>query len=123
MMSASGQAECAAQILSRGRILNWRRKPQTVSLTQPSSFPTRDPAVNKETQLNQEFLALEQSMRLLDARLADALQRIRHSPSPDLAARAREEEKILLAELDRLMTRMRAIEGQLLQIQKRATRH
>jgi hypothetical protein len=79
--------------------------------------------VLKESQLHQEFIDLEQHMRLLDTRLADALHRIRHSSSADLIERAREDEKLLLNELDRLMTRMRAIEGQLLQCQRTATRH
>ena len=79
--------------------------------------------VFKENQLHQEFLDLERAMRLLDMQLADALQRIRHGSSEDLIAKAKQDEQILLRELDRLMTRMRAIEGQLLQIQKAATRH
>ncbi|WP_201831693.1 hypothetical protein [Microvirga zambiensis] len=62
-------------------------------------------------------------MRLLDRRLSDALHRIRHGSSEDLVEQARQDERQLLTELDRLMTRMRAIEGQLLQIQKTATRH
>lgn len=77
----------------------------------------------KETQLHQEFLDLEHHMRLLDRKLADALHRIRHGSSSELVEQARQDEKQLLSELDRLMTRMRAIEGQLLQIQKGATRH
>ena len=77
----------------------------------------------KETQLHEEFLSLEHHMRLLDRKLADALHRIRHGSSADIIDKARQEEKQLLSELDRLMTRMRAIEGQLLQIQKTATRH
>lgn len=79
--------------------------------------------VARKDQLHQEFLDLEQRMRLLDRRLADALQRIRYGSSEALIARAAQEEKWLLAELDRMMTRMRAIEGQLLQIEKAATRH
>lgn len=77
----------------------------------------------KESQLHQEFLDLERAMRRVDLRLADALQRIRHGSSADLIEKAKQDERILLGELDRLMTRMRAIEGQLLQIQKTATRH
>jgi hypothetical protein len=79
--------------------------------------------VFKETQLHQEFLDLEHHMRLLDRKLADALHRIRHGASAELVEQARRDERQLLSELDRLMTRMRAIEGQLLQIQKSATRH
>lgn len=81
------------------------------------------PAVFKESQLHQEFLDLEQAMRVLDLQLADALQRIRHGSSTDLVEKAKQDERLLLGELDRLMTRMRAIEGQLLQLQKTATRH
>lgn len=77
----------------------------------------------KETQLHQEFLDLEHHMRLLDRKLADALHRIHHGSSQASVEEARRDEKQLLSELDRLMTRMRAIEGQLLQIQKGATRH
>lgn len=77
----------------------------------------------KETQLHQEFLDLEHHMRLLDRKLADALHQIRHGSSAELVEQARKDETQLLSELDRLMTRMRAIEGQLLQIQKSATRH
>ena len=36
---------------------------------------------------------------------------------------ARQDEKAVLAPLDRLMTRMRAVEGQLLQIAKREKQH
>jgi len=79
--------------------------------------------VFKESQLHQEFLDLEKAMRLLDMQLADALQRIRHGSSADLIEKAKQDERFLLGELDRLMTRMRAIEGQLLQLQKTATRH
>jgi hypothetical protein len=79
--------------------------------------------VIKESLLHQEFVDLERRMRLLDQELADALNRIRHSSSPISVERARQDEKVLLAELDRMMTRMRAIEGQLLQFEKTATRH
>lgn len=77
----------------------------------------------KESQLHQEFIELEQRMRLLDRQLADVLHRMRHSGSDEHVEQARQDEKRLLAELDRLMTRMRAVEGQLLQLQKNATLH
>ncbi|MBB4039952.1 hypothetical protein GGR34_001599 [Microvirga flocculans] len=77
----------------------------------------------KEILLHQEFVDLEHHMQLLDRKLADALQRMRHGSSPDLIEKARQDERQLLSELDRLMTRLRAIEGQLLQFQKTATRH
>jgi uncharacterized protein (DUF342 family) len=80
-------------------------------------------AVIKERQLRQELSTLEQRLSLLDRQLADALHRIHHSKSADLIEKAAQDEKAYLAQLDRLMTRMRAIEGQLLQINKLATRH
>jgi hypothetical protein len=77
----------------------------------------------KERQLHQEFLDLEQHMRLLDRKLSDALNRIRHSSSTEQIEQARQDEKSLLRELDRMMTRMRAIEGQILQMRKSVTWH
>jgi hypothetical protein len=77
----------------------------------------------KEQKLRQELLSLEQHMQLLDHRLADAIHRIHHSPSADLVNEATQDEKDFLSQLDRLMTRIRAVEGQLLQIHKNATRH
>lgn len=62
-------------------------------------------------------------MTLLDRQLADAIHRIHHSKSAELVEQAAQDEKAYLAQLDRLMTRMRAIEGQLLQIDKQGTRH
>lgn len=77
----------------------------------------------KERQLRQELSSLEERLSLLDRQLADALHRIHHSQSADLIEKAEQDEKAYLAQLDRLMTRMRAVEGQLLQIDKGATRH
>jgi uncharacterized protein (DUF342 family) len=79
--------------------------------------------VFKERQLRQELSSLEERLSLLDRQLADAIHRIHHSKSADLIEKAAQDEKAYLAQLDRLMTRMRAIEGQLLQIDKSATRH
>jgi len=62
-------------------------------------------------------------MLQLDRQLADALHRIHHSTSAELVEKAKQDEKDFLLQLDRLMTRIRAVEGQLLQIHKRATRH
>jgi hypothetical protein len=89
-----------------------------------SLFPSpRGSVVGKDERLHDELVALEQRMRRLDHDLADALYRIRHSSSPDDMAKAREDERALLAQLDRLMTRRRAVEGQLLQAKKGATLH
>lgn len=74
-------------------------------------------------ELRQEYLDLEGRLWALDRRLAEALHRIKHGPSEADLEQAREDERAVLTELDRLMTRMRAIEGQLLQIAKKEKRH
>jgi hypothetical protein len=79
--------------------------------------------LTKETELRQELLSLQGQMLLLDQRLAEALRRIKHSPCPEAIDQARQDERTLLAQLDCLMTRLRAIKGHLLQIEKSATRH
>jgi hypothetical protein len=74
-------------------------------------------------ELRQEYHDLEARLWTLDCRLADALNRIKHGPTPADVEKARQEEKVILTQLDRLMTRMRAIEGQLLQIAKKEKLH
>ena len=121
----TGRALCFSLAVDKStfrRFYPWRNRATACSLGR-HLFRIRGPALIKENQLHREFLNLEQAMRLLDMQLADALHRIRHGSSADLVEKARQDEKVLLGELDRLMTRMRAIEGQLLQIQKAATRH
>ena len=76
-----------------------------------------------KVKLCQEYHDLERRMWMLDRRLADALNRIKHVSTPADLEHARQDEKAVLTQLDRLMTRMRAIEGQLLQISKRAKHH
>jgi hypothetical protein len=67
--------------------------------------------LNKETELRQEYQALESRLWNLDRRLADALNRIKHDSAPDAVEQARRDERTILTELDRLMTRARAIGG------------
>jgi hypothetical protein len=55
--------------------------------------------------------------------LTDALNRIKHASTAADLDLARQNEKEVLLQLDRLMTRMRAIEGQLLQIAKKERLH
>ena len=50
----------------------------------------------------------------LDARLRDAVARQRYVPDESAAERARSDEATLLADMDRLMTRIRAVEAKLL---------
>jgi hypothetical protein len=80
---------------------------------EPSRTMTSD-----EERLQTELVALAERQRSLDLRLAEALSRLKHLKDADETARAVAEERRLLAELDRLMTRTRAVEGQLLQIRK-----
>jgi hypothetical protein len=79
--------------------------------------------LDKETELRQEYQALESRLSILDRRLADALNRIKHSATSDAVEQARRDEQSILFTLDRLMTRARAIEGQMLQIRKNTPRH
>jgi hypothetical protein len=74
-------------------------------------------------ELRQEYRDLEGRMWTLDRRLADALNRIKHASTTADLEHAQQDEKAVLAQLDRLMTRMRAIEGQLLQIAKKEKLH
>ena len=77
----------------------------------------------RKMELRQEYHDLEGRLWTLDRRLADALQRIKHAATATDLEQARQDEKAVLSQLDRLMTRMRAIEGQLLQIAKREKHH
>jgi hypothetical protein len=83
----------------------------------------RDSQVLPKLELRQEYQDLEGRLWALDRRLADALHRIKHASTAADMEQARQDEKAVLAQLDRLMTRMRAIEGQLLQIAKKEKLH
>jgi hypothetical protein len=74
-------------------------------------------------ELRQEYHDLEGRLWTLDRRLADALNRIKHASTAADLEKARQYEKAVLMQLDRLMTRMRAVEGQLLQIVKSEKLH
>jgi hypothetical protein len=74
-------------------------------------------------ELRQEYHDLEGRLWTLDRHLADALNRIKHASTPADLEQAQQDEKAVLTQLDRLMTRMRAIEGQLLQIAKKDKLH
>jgi hypothetical protein len=76
-----------------------------------------------KVELRQEYHDLEGRLWTLERRLADALSRIKHGPTPADVEQARQDERAVLTQLDRLMTRMRAIEGQLLQIAKKERLH
>ncbi len=74
-------------------------------------------------ELHQEYHDLEDRLWTLDRRLADAINLVKHASTTADLEKARQEEKAILAQLDRLMTRMRAVEGQLLQITKSEKPH
>jgi hypothetical protein len=68
--------------------------------------------------LREELVDLADRHGKLDAMLRDAALRQRFGRDPESIARAREDERLHLQVLDRLMTRIRAVEAKLL-IRKR----
>lgn len=83
----------------------------------------RDRHALPKLELRHEYHDLEGQLWTLDRRLAEALNRIKHASTAADLELARQDEKDALLKLDRLMTRMRAIEGQLLQIAKKEKLH
>jgi hypothetical protein len=83
----------------------------------------RDHHALPKLELRQEYHDLEDQLWMLDHRLADALNWIKHASTAADLERARQDERAVLTQLDRLMTRMRAIEGQLLQLAKEEKLH
>lgn len=67
-----------------------------------------------EAKLKAELIELHARRQALDAQIRDAENRLRFSRDPGAVDRAREEEKIRIVEMDRLMTRLRAVEAKLL---------
>jgi hypothetical protein len=76
-----------------------------------------------KAELHQEYHDLEGRLWTLDRRLVDAINLVKYASTAADLEQARQEEKTILAQLDHLMTRMRAIEGQLLQIAKTEKLH
>jgi hypothetical protein len=66
------------------------------------------------SKLEEELKTLDLRQRELEARIREAQHRQRYSREAESAALARAEEQALVKELDRLMTRSRAVEGRLL---------
>lgn len=64
--------------------------------------------------LHRELQTLHERSARLDELLREAVMRQRLSGEPQLSEGAQDEERRYLAELDRLMTRIRAVEGQIL---------
>jgi predicted nucleic acid-binding Zn-ribbon protein len=74
--------------------------------------------VSEEARLREELLDLDRRREHLDRKIEDAVRRQRYAPSPDEVDRAKSDERSVLSEMDRLMTRIRAVEGKLLQLRK-----
>ena len=75
-----------------------------------------------ECDLLLELGQLHDEYERLNRRLRDANQRHRFLKDPVETARAEQEEQQLLIEINRLMDRLRAVEGQLMQVRKTGRR-
>ncbi len=75
--------------------------------------------MSDEAELIRELRRLYDEYQKLNHRIAHAHQRQRFSPDPKDSHKAIEDEQKLLTEIDRLMTRMRAVEGHLMAVRKR----
>ena len=67
-----------------------------------------------QMKLSEELCGLDARQHALDMKIRDAVDRQRYSSDPQQAAQAARDERAYVAEMDRLMTRMRAVEAQLL---------
>jgi hypothetical protein len=67
-----------------------------------------------EEKLLAELATLDAERSRLDDLVRDAVDRKRYSSDPEQGARASAEERSYLVEMDRLMTRIRGVEGRLL---------
>ena len=64
--------------------------------------------------LSEELCALDARQHALERKIRDAANRQRFSSDAQQVAQAAQDERVYVAEMDRLMTRMRAVEAQLL---------
>jgi hypothetical protein len=67
-----------------------------------------------QARLSEELSALDAKQHGLSLKIRGAAQRQQYSFDPHQKAQAARDEAVYLAEMDRLMTRMRAVEAQLL---------
>jgi len=67
-----------------------------------------------QARLSEELCSLDARQHALDRKVRDAADRQRFSSDPRQKAQAAQDEAALMAEMDRLMTRIRAVEAQLL---------
>jgi predicted nucleic acid-binding Zn-ribbon protein len=88
--------------------------PGVAGATGRRTMDTRDPI----GELEREMDVLDAQRRELDLQIKNAQDRQRYSTDPAEVQRGKAEEETLLRELDRLMTRYRAMEGRLLLARK-----
>lgn len=69
--------------------------------------------------LSEELGDLDARRHTLDTKVRQAANQQRYSADPHEKAQAAQDEAVYMAEMDRLMTRIRAVEAQLLLIAKR----
>jgi hypothetical protein len=69
---------------------------------------------DEKPRLSAKLAALDAERYFLDQVIREALDRKRYSSDPDEVARAAAEERSYLLQMDRLMTRIRGLEGRLL---------
>lgn len=67
-----------------------------------------------EAKLKAELIELHGRRQRLDEQIRDAVNRQRFSRDPGVVHQARADESARIAEMDRLMTRLRAVEAKLL---------
>ena len=67
-----------------------------------------------QARLSEELCGLQAQQRALDVRIRQAADRQRYSTDPRQKAQAARDETAYVAEMDRLMTRIRAVEAQFL---------
>ena len=67
-----------------------------------------------EAALWEELAALDRRRQDCDGRIRNAVDRQRYVSQPGAGETARDDERRLMVELDRIMTRIRAVEGKLL---------
>ena len=64
-----------------------------------------------QARLSEELCDLDAKQHVLDMKIREAAQRQRYSPDPQQVTRAARDEATYVAEMDRLMTRIRAVEA------------
>lgn len=67
-----------------------------------------------EAKLKAELLDLHERRQVLDTKIREVENRLRFSRDPGAVEVARQDERTRITEMDRLMTRLRAVEAKLL---------